>query len=125
MVSKVYMKAWEAGCKGITIYRDGSRDNQVLNIGKVNRKEEAPAVNVQQEEGQEVNTSIPIQKEVSKPVPQEVIPPPVIAEENRPHRELSKKEIMAGKKCPECGSDIQIGEGCLLCLNCGFSACTV
>ncbi|MBT3405080.1 adenosylcobalamin-dependent ribonucleoside-diphosphate reductase [archaeon] len=29
-VAKVYQKAWEAGCKGITIYRDGSRGSGVM-----------------------------------------------------------------------------------------------
>lgn len=38
-VSDVFQLAYRTGCKGVTIYRDGSRDMQVLNIGSVKGKD--------------------------------------------------------------------------------------
>jgi ribonucleoside-diphosphate reductase alpha chain len=43
-VARAYRLAWELGCLGITVFRDGCKGEQVLNIGVGAKKEKSPAI---------------------------------------------------------------------------------
>ena len=43
LVNTLYVEAWRSGCKGCTIYRDGSRSGVMISVKKDEKKEAAPA----------------------------------------------------------------------------------
>lgn len=43
LVNRLYIEAWRSGCKGCTIYRDGSRSGVMISVPKKDKAKEAPA----------------------------------------------------------------------------------
>ena len=41
-------------------------------------------------------------------------------EEKEQQEEVKTKKIV----CPECGSSVEMAEGCFICLNCGYTGCS-
>ena len=64
LVNKLYVEAWRSGCKGCTIYRDGSRSGVMVSVSKKDKKEQ------KKEEAPEPITTVAI----PHPLVQEVRP---------------------------------------------------
>ena len=99
-VKQAYLLAWKLGCKGITIYRDGSKEDQVLNVGyePTKSKIKNPAF---------VKTSAGRQKLDIKIEEQKI------------------EEKIEERGCPECGGELVYESGCVTCRDCGWSECKI
>ena len=94
-IEETYILAYKNNLKGITVYRNNSRQFQPMNLEKKKTEEKAAETVVE-----------------TSPVVEEV------KEEYNPTGEI--KTV----KCPECGNEIQMAEGCFICLKCGYSGCS-
>lgn len=106
-IEQAYVLAYENNLKGITVYRNNSRQFQPMNLDS--KKSEAQ---VEAEKSMKTVSEPERKDEVTNPIKEEK------AEDYNPTGEI--KTV----KCPECGNEIQMAEGCFICLKCGYSGCS-
>jgi len=115
-VEEAYMRAWKAGCKGITIYRDGSLEGQILSVGA--KSSDQSSVRSTQG-GQIIQSKIKIEtlrERASKAVSQYSSNP--VGTGKPENRKTGVQNL-----CPECEGRLVTEEGCSKCYGCGFSMC--
>ena len=98
-VKKAYKLGWKLGLKGITIYRDGSKMDQVLNVA-----------------GKESTLSKDANMKTGK----------LSESVETTHVHSNKPASGAKEVCPECASaSLNFESGCVSCPDCGWSKCSI
>ena len=130
-VKNMYMLAHELGLKGLAMYRDGSRNQQVLHVGSnvMSNKNEQ---NVQKDTPGTVTA--PTKNQVERKIPpspygmnyiRDRVPEKLMVDLTL-HAGKVVKYLEQGSECPTCKKATLISEGgCNSCKSCGYASCSV